>query len=102
MSFLTNYLKKKILYKITLILGSFNITLINYDIHPLTNEVLDSLSSHYFLLHILQPSRVTTNSKTLIDNIFCNICNIFFVPNMISGNLAASIDYLQIIFHNFL
>ena len=69
------------------LLGDFNINLLNYDIHPSTNEFLDSLSSHNFLPHILQPSRVTTNSKTLIDNIFSNMA----VPN-ISGNLTASIS----------
>ena len=69
-------------------LGDFNINLLNYDIHPPTNEFLDSLSSHYFLPHILQPSRVTTNSRTLIDNIF----SIMAVPNIISGNLTASIS----------
>ena len=77
--------------KAIFLLGDFNINLLNYDIHPPTNEFLDSLSSHYFLPHILQPSRVTTNSKTLIDNIFSNMA----VPNTISGNLTASIsDYL--------
>ena len=69
-------------------LGDFNINLLNYNIHPPTNEFLDSLSSHYFLPHILQPSRVTTHSKTLIDNIFSNMA----VPNIIPGNLAASIS----------
>ena len=40
----------------------------------------------------LQPSRVTTNSKTLIDNIFSNMV----VPNIISGNLTACIsDHLS-------
>ena len=37
--------------------------------------------------HILHPSRVT-KSKTLIDNIFSNMA----VPNLISGNLTASIS----------
>ena len=74
--------------KTIFLLGDFNINLLNYDIHPPTNEFLDSLSSHYFLSHILRPSRVTTNSKTLIDNIFSNMA----VHNVISGNLAASIS----------
>ena len=74
--------------KTIFLLGDFNINLLNYDIHPPTNEFLDSLSSHYFLPHILQPSRVISNSKTLIDNIFSNIA----VPNIISGNLTASIS----------
>ena len=69
--------------KTIFLLGDFNINLLNYDVHPPTNEFLDSLLSHYFLPHILQPSRVTTNSKTLIDNIF---------PNIISGYSTASIS----------
>ena len=44
--------------------GDFNINLLNYYIHLPTNELVDSLSSHYFLPHILQPSRLTSNSKT--------------------------------------
>ena len=41
-------------------LSDFNINLLNYDIHPPTNEFSGSLSSHYFLPHILQPSWVAT------------------------------------------
>ena len=74
--------------KTIFLLGDFTINLLNYGIHPPTNEFLDSLSSYYFLPHILQPSRVTTNSKTLLDNIFSNMA----VPNIISGNLTASIS----------
>ena len=72
--------------KTIFLLGDFNINLLNYDINPPTNEFLDCLSSHYLLPHIVQPSRVATNSKTLID-IFSNMA----VPNIISGNLTASI-----------
>ena len=39
--------------KTLFLFGDFNINLLNYDIHPSTNEFLDSLSSHYFLLNIL-------------------------------------------------
>ena len=59
--------------RIIFLLGDFNINLLNYDIHPPINEFLDSLSSHYFLPHILEPSRVTTNSKTLKDKKFSNM-----------------------------
>ena len=75
--------------KTIFLLSDFNINFLNYDIHPPANEFLDSLSSHYFLSHILQPSRVTTNSKTLIDNIFSNMA----VPSITSGSLTASISY---------
>ena len=78
--------------KTMFILGDFNINLLlNHDIHPPTNEFLDFFLSHYFLPHILQPSRVTTNSKILIDTLFSNMA----VCDIISGNLTASIlDHL--------
>ena len=68
-------------------LGDFNINLLNYDINPPNNEYLESYSSNYFLPHIVQPSRVTTNSKILRDKILSNIA----VPYIISGNLKASV-----------
>ena len=61
--------------------------LLKYDHHALTNKSLDSLSSHMFLPHIIQQTRVTSNSKTLIDNIFSNILS----SDPVSGNLTASI-----------
>ena len=74
--------------KTIFLLGDFNISLLNYEIYPPVNEFLDSLSSHYFLPNILQPSRVTTTSKTLIDNIVFNMS----VSNIISRILTASIS----------
>ena len=57
-------------------------------INQLINEFLDSFSSYYFVAHILQPTRVNSNSKTLIDNIFSNMA----VPKKIYGNLTASVS----------
>ena len=74
--------------KTIFLLGDFNINLLNYDIHPLTNEFLDSLSSHYFIAHRLHPSSVKNNSTTLIDNTLSNMT----VPNIISGYLGAPIS----------
>ena len=59
-----------------------------YDNHHSTNEFLDSLSSHLFLPHITQPTRIRDTSKTLIDNIFSNT----LIKNTISGNLTATIS----------
>ena len=56
--------------KTIFLLGDFSNNMLNYDIHPPTDEFPESFSPHYFLPHILLPSRVTTNYKTLIDNIF--------------------------------
>ena len=55
------------------LLGDFNINLLNYNDHPLTNEFLDSLASKSVIPYILQPTRITDRSETLIDNIFSNV-----------------------------
>ena len=70
------------------LLGDFNVNLLNYDTDTNTNEFLDSLTTHSFISHIIQPTRVRPQSKTLIDNIFSNI----FSPNIISGNLTATVS----------
>ena len=74
--------------KSAFLLGDFNINLLNYNVHSPTNEFLDSLASNSFLPYILQPTRITSHSKTLIDNIFTNV----IFPDSISGNLRATIS----------
>ena len=56
--------------------------------HNQTNEFLDSLASNSFIPLILQPTRITSHSNTLIDNIFLN----FIDPDIRSGNLTATIS----------
>ena len=68
--------------------GDFNVNLLKYDHHATTNEFLDSLSSHMILSHIIQPNRVTCNSKTLIDDIFSNILG----PDSVSGSLTSAVS----------
>ena len=70
------------------LLGDFNINLLNYNDHQPTNEFLDSLASNSFIPYILQPTRITSHSKTLIDNIFSNIIS----HEVISGNITATIS----------
>ena len=74
--------------KTVFLLGIFNIDLLNYEQHSQTNEFLDFLSPHMLLLHIVQPTRIRNNSKTLIDNIYSNV----ITPNNISGNITATIS----------
>ena len=68
--------------------GDFNINLFNYNIHQPTNDFLDSLASNSIIPYILQPTRLTSHLKTLIDNIFSNILS----SEIISGNLTATIS----------
>ena len=70
--------------KSVFLLGDFNISLLNYNDHNPTNEFLDSFASNSY---ILQPTRLTSHSKTLIDNIFSNIS-----LEAISGNLTSTIS----------
>ena len=73
------------------LIGDFNINLLNYNDHQTTNEFLDSLASNSFLPYLLQPARLTSDSKTLIDNIISNVIS----HEVISGNITATIfDHL--------
>ena len=60
----------------------------NYNEHNQTNEFLDSLAPNSFIRLILQPTRITSHSNTLTDNIFSNVTD----PGVISGNLTATIS----------
>ena len=70
------------------LLGEFNINLLNYNDHQPTSGFLDSLASNSFIRSILHPTRITSHSKTLIDNIFSN----FISPEIISGSITATIS----------
>ena len=70
---LENFSKEQ---KSILLLGDFNVNLLNYNEHNQTNEFLDSLASNSFI------------SNTLIDNVFSNVIN----PDIISRNLTATIS----------
>ena len=88
-----NYLNKLLeniskVQKSIFLLGNFNVNLQNYNEHNQTNEFLDSLASNSFISLILQPTRITSHSNTLIDNIFSNAID----PDIISGNLTATIS----------
>ena len=73
--FNTNYLNS-LLDKVSkeqksiFLLGDFNVNLLNYNNHNPPNEFLDSLASNSFLPYILQPTKLTSHSKILMDNIF--------------------------------
>ena len=70
------------------ILGDFNINQLNCVIHPASENSLNMMNSNYLLPYILQPTRVTDRSATLIDNIFANTFNF----NALSGNLVTKIS----------
>ena len=90
--FKCNYLKKVMKniskeQKSIFLLGDFNVNFLNYIEHNQINEFEDSLASTSFILLLLQPTKITSHSNSLLDNIFSNVID----PDLISGNLTATI-----------
>ena len=70
-----------------LIMGDFNIDLLQYDTHNNTYHFLNSMISHSLLPYVLQPTRVTDYSATIVDNIFSNLTD----HDTSSGNITTLI-----------
>ena len=70
-----------------LIMGDFNINLLNYD-DKNTANFLDTMFSYSYLPFINTLTRVTGHSKTLIDNIFYNKSML----NITAGNISSAIS----------
>ena len=88
-NFLNNLLKKiNQEQKKVFLLGDFNIDLMHYNEHKLTNEFLDSLAFNSYLSYIIQPSQHTSHSRTLIANIFSNVIS----KDIICVNITATIS----------
>ena len=56
--------------KVSYLVGDFNINLLNTESDPDTHDFYDSLTANLFIPHVTLPTRITSKSKTLIDNIF--------------------------------
>ena len=78
--------------KSIVLLGDFNINLLNFDSNAGVSNFLDTLGSYSILPQVLLPTRITEHSQTLIDNIFTTPSAV----DCISGNLLHSIsDHLS-------
>ena len=71
-----------------MIMGDFNINLINYNDDKNTGNFLNTMFSYSFSPYITTPTIITRNTKTLIDNIYYNKP----LNNIISGNLSSMIS----------
>ena len=77
--------------KTCILMGDFNINLLKHASNNVINQFYGLMCSHYFSAYILQPTRITDESKTLIDNIFLNTLEYA----RFSGNLTTKItDHL--------
>jgi len=78
--------------KILFICGDYNIDLMNHDSHYATDEFVNALCMSLFP-SISRPSRITSHSATLIDNIFTNSID----QTNVSGLMISDItDHLPI------
>ena len=60
------------------IVADFNINMLNFQSHGLTNDYINSLISKSFLPIITLPTRIKHHSATLIDHIWTNkVCNFY-------------------------
>ena len=74
--------------KESILIGDFNINLLNYNSDNDASSFIDTMYSSSFYPTINSPTRITTTSDTLIDNIIYNdITKIIFF-----GSAASSIS----------
>ena len=74
--------------KTVLVAGDFNIDFLKLNKDTFTNNYFDQLTNSNFMPLITLPTRITSRSKTLIDNILFNQ----FAQDIKSGNLNVSIS----------
>ena len=84
---LTNKLSKESNKEIIL-LGDFNTDLIKTNTNNNASEFLDRIYSSYLIPHITSPTRLTSSSHTLIDNMISNV----ITEDTISGNIMNTIS----------
>ena len=79
------------------LMGDYNIDLLNSERHDLTGEFVDIMYSNEFLPLISRPTRISSTSATLIDNIFTN--NHDDLNSSLNGILVTDISDHFPIFH---
>ena len=72
------------------LLGDYNV-----DSHQLTSYINDTLFSNRFIPVIARPTKVTTNSTKLIENIFINQLNNNDTDDVIGGILLRGILFFK-------
>ena len=79
--------------KVCYLMGDFNLNLMNYQSSPKTGEFLDSIYSNMFYPLISRPTRITSYTATLIDNIFTNNIDNLMTSGLLFNDLS---DHLPI------
>ena len=78
--------------KHVMLMGNFNMNLLNYNTNKRITQFVDELYTNSFIPYINLPTRITNQSETLTDNIFYNK----IYPEATAGNITTSIsDHLM-------
>jgi endonuclease/exonuclease/phosphatase family metal-dependent hydrolase len=73
--------------------GDFNIDLLAFDNHAPTNDFIECMTVHHFFPLILQPTRITSTTATLIDNTFTNSLDCIIDSAIVTSEIS---DHLPI------
>ena len=74
--------------KDVILLGDYNINLLNCESDKNTSEFLELILPFSLMSRIMNPTRITPRSQTMIDNIFYREVQ----PKVIAGNIATEIS----------
>ena len=85
--------------KVVYTMGDYDIDLLNVHTHIPTADFIDMMYPYSFFLLITKPTRVTGNTATLTDNIFCNDVDCLDMMNGIFYNYIS--DHFPIFSINF-
>ncbi len=84
-------------HKPAFICGDFNIDLLKIQSHKPTNDFINMFYTGSFYPLIDKPTRVTTKSCTLIDNIFTNILDHKITPGVLYNDITDHFPIYQIL-----
>lgn len=82
--------------KICYLHGDFNINLLHSVMNPITTNIINMLYSFSFSILIDKPSRVTSTSQTLIDNIFTNSFDLTIHSGLLYTDISDHLPIFQI------
>jgi len=75
------------------LMGDYNIDLLSATQNAINSKLVNILSSYTLYPHIDKPTRITTTSSTLIDNMFSNIIDMDFINGIFHYDIS---DHLPI------
>ena len=77
-------------------MGDFNLDLLQYNHHTPTQEFIDTLFLHAFIPLIFNPTRLTSYSATLIDNILTSNLSQNVSNGIVLNDLSYRLRFLVI------